>query len=336
MKTLKLDVTENGISKAAQILKNGGIVAIPTETVYGLAASAFCDNAVKKIFIAKGRPQDNPLIVHIESISDLEKIAVDIPDTAYALADAFWPGPLTIVLKKGCAVCESVSAGLDTVAVRMPADKTAREVIRVSGLPLAAPSANISGAPSPTTYNHVINDMDGKIDAVLMGGSCNVGVESSVVSLVGDTPKLLRPGAVTVEQLKQFLPNLTVDPAVLSEPEKGEKVASPGMKYKHYAPNKTVYLIEGESNKYVNFVNTKENALAVCFKDEQDKITVKNICYGDKNAPETLAHNLFEVLRLLDNEDAQCAYIHAPEKSGVGLAVYNRLIRAAAFKVINL
>lgn len=336
METKRLKTDKNGILAAADILNKGGIVAIPTETVYGLAASALCDEAVKKIFIAKGRPQDNPLIVHIADLEDLKKIAVNIPDSAYALAKAFWPGPLTMVLNKGGAVCKSVSTGLDTVAVRMPSDETARAVIAESGLPLAAPSANISGAPSPTSYTHVLNDMDGKIDAVLMGKDCTVGVESTVVSLAGGKPRLLRPGAVTVEQLKEFLPDLTVDPAVLMEPEKGQKVASPGMKYKHYAPKKTVYLVEGDGDKYINFVNTKKDALAVCFKDEADKITVKSICYGDENAPETLAHNLFEVLRLLDSEEAECAYIHAPEKSGVGLAVYNRLIRAAAFKVINL
>lgn len=336
MKTKRLKTDKNGILAAAQILNNGGIVAIPTETVYGLAASALNDEAVKKIFIAKGRPQDNPLIVHIAHISHLKKIAVDIPDSAYALAKAFWPGPLTMVLKKGTAVCESVSTGLDTVAVRMPSDETARRVIEVSGLPLAAPSANISGAPSPTSYTHVLNDMDNRIDAVLMGEDCTVGVESTVVSLVGETPRLLRPGAVTVEQLKEFLPDLTVDPAVLMEPEKGQKVASPGMKYKHYAPKKAVYLVEGDSDKYINFVNTKKNALAVCFSGEQESITVKSICYGDKNAPETLAHNLFEVLRGLDDEECEEAFVHAPAKVGVGLAVYNRLIRAAAFKVINL
>ena len=336
METKRLKTDKNGILAAAHILNNGGIVAIPTETVYGLAASALNDEAVKKIFIAKGRPQDNPLIVHIAHISHLKKIAVDIPDSAYALAKAFWPGPLTMVLKKGTAVCESVSTGLDTVAVRMPSDETARRVIEVSGLPLAAPSANISGAPSPTSYTHVLNDMDNRIDAVLMGEDCTVGVESTVVSLVGETPRLLRPGAVTVEQLKEFLPDLTVDPAVLMEPEKGQKVASPGMKYKHYAPKKTVYLVEGDSDKYINFVNTKKNALAVCFSGEQESITVKSICYGDKNAPETLAHNLFEVLRGLDDEKCEEAFVHAPTKAGVGLAVYNRLIRAAAFKVINL
>lgn len=336
METKRLKTDKNGILAAAHILNNGGIVAIPTETVYGLAASALNDEAVKKIFIAKGRPQDNPLIVHIAHISHLKKIAVDIPDSAYALAKAFWPGPLTMVLKKGTAVCESVSTGLDTVAVRMPSDETARRVIEVSGLPLAAPSANISGAPSPTSYTHVLNDMDNRIDAVLMGEDCTVGVESTVVSLVGETPRLLRPGAVTVEQLKEFLPDLTVDPAVLMEPEKGQKVASPGMKYKHYAPKKTVYLVEGDSDKYINFVNTKKNALAVCFSGEQESITVKSICYGDKNAPETLAHNLFEVLRGLDDEECEEAFVHAPAKAGVGLAVYNRLIRAAAFKVINL
>ena len=336
METKRLKTDKEGISAAAHILNSGGIVAIPTETVYGLAASALNDEAVKKIFIAKGRPQDNPLIVHIADISDLEKIAVDIPPCAYTLANNFWPGPLTMVLKKGNAVCESVSAGLDTVAIRMPSDETALEVIKVSGLPLAAPSANVSGAPSPTSYAHVLNDMDGKIDAVLLGGDCSVGVESTVISLVGEKPRLLRPGAVTAEQLGELLGEIVIDPAVLAEPEKGKAVASPGMKYKHYAPKKTVFLVEGDSDKYINFVNTKENAVAVCFEGEQEKIAVKSVCYGDGENPETLAHNLFEILRALDSDDTDAAYVHAPNKSGVGLAVYNRLIRAAAFKVITL
>lgn len=336
METKRLKTDKKGILAAAHILNNGGIVAIPTETVYGLAASALNDEAVKKIFIAKGRPQDNPLIVHVSDIVDLEKIAVDIPESAYALARAFWPGPLTMVLKKGDAVCESVSAGLDTVAIRMPSDETALEVIKVSGLPLAAPSANVSGAPSPTSYAHVLNDMDGKIDAVLLGENCSVGVESTVISLVGEKPRLLRPGAVTPEQLREHLGEIVIDSAVLAEPEKGKAVASPGMKYKHYAPKKTVFLVEGDSDKYINFVNTKENAVAVCFEGEQDKITLKSVCYGDGENPETLARNLFEILRALDGDETDAAYVHAPNKSGVGLAVYNRLIRAAAFKVITL
>lgn len=334
MITKKLATDENGIKTACEILKNGGIVAIPTETVYGLAASAYDDNAIKAVFSAKGRPQDNPLIVHISDMEMLNEIACDIPEAAYKCAQKFWPGPLTMVLKKGENVSECVSAGLDTVAVRMPSEKTAHSIIAKSRLPLAAPSANVSGKPSPTTANHVINDLDGKIDAVIMGNDCTVGVESTVITLVGEHPVLLRPGAVTLEQLKEILPDITVDKAVLSELSAGQKAASPGMKYKHYAPETETFLVEGES--FSEFVNQKENALAVCFMEESQDIKIPKLIYGSKENPESFANKLFATLRDVDKTGVKAVYVHAPEKNGVGLAVYNRLIRAAAFKVIKL
>ena len=265
---------DGSIKEAARILKNGGIAAIPTETVYGLAASALDEEAVKKVFIAKGRPQDNPLIVHIANINALNEIAADIPDGAYKCAEKFWPGPLTMVLKRTDKIPALVSAGLDTVAVRMPSDKTARDIITASGLPLAAPSANTSGKPSPTSAKYVIDDLDGKIDAVVMSGDCRVGVESTVITLVTSPPRLLRPGAVTVEQLREIFPDIVVDKAVLSEPEKGEKVASPGMKYKHYAPKTETYLVEGDSDSFAEFVNAKLDAAAVCFSEDGERINI--------------------------------------------------------------
>ena len=334
MITQKLSNDQNGILAACEILKNGGVVAIPTETVYGLAASAYDENAIKSVFVAKGRPQDNPLIVHISDMEMLSEIALDIPKTAIKCAQKFWPGPLTMVLKKSDKVNDSVSAGLKTVAVRMPSEKTAHSVIAKSRLPLAAPSANVSGKPSPTTANHVINDLDGKIDAVIMGEDSTVGVESTVITLVGEHPVLLRPGAVTLEQLKEILPDITVDKAVLSELEAGQKAASPGMKYKHYAPETETFLVEGES--FSEFVNQKENALAVCFLEESEEIKIPKLIYGTKENPESFANKLFAILRDVDNAGAKEVYVHAPEKQGVGLAVYNRLIRAAAFKVIKL
>ena len=334
MITQKLSNDQNGISVACEILKNGGVVAIPTETVYGLAASAYDENAIKSVFTAKGRPQDNPLIVHISDMEMLSEIALDIPKTAIKCAERFWPGPLTMVLKKSDKINDSVSAGLKTVAVRMPCEKTAHSVISESRLPLAAPSANVSGKPSPTTANHVINDLDGKIDAVIMGEDSTVGVESTVITLVGEHPVLLRPGAVTLEQLKEILPDITVDKAVLSELEAGQKAASPGMKYKHYAPETETFLVEGES--FSEFVNQKENALAVCFLEESEEIKIPKLIYGTKENPESFANKLFAILRDVDNAGAKEVYVHAPEKQGVGLAVYNRLIRAAAFKVIKL
>ncbi|MBE6781969.1 MAG: threonylcarbamoyl-AMP synthase [Ruminococcaceae bacterium] len=336
MQTVRLSDNKEGIVAAARILRDGGVVAIPTETVYGLAASAYNDNAIAKVFSAKGRPQDNPLIVHISSLDMLNEVAVEIPKEAEKLAEAFWPGPLTLVLKKSENVAQSVSKGLSTVAVRMPEDKVAREIIKQSCLPLAAPSANISGSPSPTTAEHVLADLDGRIDAVVMSGSSNVGLESTVVTLSVSPPTLLRPGAVTVEQLKKFLPDLVIDKAVLCEPLKDEQVASPGMKYKHYSPKTELFLVEAGSEAFVEFVNGKTDCAAICFDEDLDKIKTKALCYGSVSDPKTQASKLFSLLRKTDTLGVSKVYVHAPEKSGIGLAVYNRLIRAAAFKVITL
>ncbi len=339
METLKLDAIndyKNSVNQASQILKSGGIVAVPTETVYGLAASAYSNNAINAVFKAKGRPQDNPLIVHISSLDMLSDIAQDIPDIAYYCAKRFWPGPFTMILPKGNKIADSVSAGLNTVAVRFPSETVICDIIAKSGLPLAAPSANTSSRPSPTTANHVIEDLDGKINAVVMGNDCEFGVESTVVSLVGENPRLLRPGAITVEQLRMVLPNLIVDNAVLNKLEKNQKVASPGMKYKHYAPKTEAFLVEGCSNSFVRFVNSKQNCAAICFEEEYYSIAVPKISYGSKCNESDLAKNVFSVLRDVDKLEVKEVYIHAPSKNGVGLAVYNRLIRACGFRVIEL
>ena len=339
MTTKMLDAVkdyDNSVKLASQILKDGGIVAVPTETVYGLAASAYNDNAISAVFAAKGRPQDNPLIVHISNFDMLKEVARVVPESAYQCAKAFWPGPFTMVLPKGKKIANSVSAGLDTVAVRFPSEKTVCDIITTSGLPLAAPSANTSGRPSPTTAAHVCADLDGKIDAIVMGNDCTVGVESTVVSLCGDIPRLLRPGAVTPKQLKTILPNLVIDDAVLSKLKEGQTVASPGMKYKHYAPNTETFLVEGCSNSFVKFVNTKTDCAAICFDEEYYNVSIKKISYGSKRNESTLAQNLFSVLRKVDTLGVKEVYIHAPSKDGVGLAVYNRLIRACGFKVISL
>ncbi|MBQ9769471.1 MAG: threonylcarbamoyl-AMP synthase [Clostridia bacterium] len=336
MITARLTDDKKGIDTAADILKADGVVAIPTETVYGLAASAFSDEAIEKVFVAKGRPQDNPLIVHISDIDMISSAVSEFSPTAKTLADAFWPGPLTLVLKKNEKIAESVSRGLDTVAVRMPSHKVAREVIKAAGIPLAAPSANISGSPSPTTAEHVIADLDGRIDAVIMSGSSEVGVESTVVSLATEPPRLLRPGRVTAEELMEYIPNLVIDKAVLSEPEKGEKVASPGMKYKHYSPKTEVILISGSEEAFANFVNLQENCLAICFTEDEKSLACDYLSYGAKADGEAQAKSIFSLLRKADTLGKDKIYIHAPEKTGVSLAVYNRLIRAAAFRVIEL
>ena len=341
MTTQKLDALRdyNGaVKSAAEILCKGGIVAVPTETVYGLAASAYSDSAIKAVFEAKGRPQDNPLIVHISSLDMLTDVARDIPECAYSCAKTFWPGPFTMVLSKGENISESVSAGLDTVAVRFPANKTVCDIITASGLPLAAPSANTSGRPSPTAARHVIDDLDGKIDAVVCGEDSVVGVESTVVSLVGDKPRLLRPGAVTPEQLRKVLPDLVIDDAVLKQLKSDEKAASPGMKYKHYAPKAKVILVDGSPQDYVAYVNAHaaKGVVALCFDGEEEGLTVPYITYGARENHTQQAHRVFEALRLLDEQQAQVAYTACPSQEGVGLAVYNRLLRAAGFEVVTL
>ena len=336
MKTLKLKDDKNGIKTACEILKNGGIVAVPTETVYGLAANCHDERAVKKIFEAKGRPQDNPLIVHICNMEMLKDIAREIPEIALKCAKKFWPGPFTMILPKTDKIGDCISPNLDTVAIRLPDNKITAEIIRQSGLPLAAPSANRSGSPSPTTAEHVWADLEGRIDAVVYSDECSVGVESTVVTFCEHPPRLLRPGGVTAEQLKEIIPDIVLDKAVLAEPEKDKQVASPGMKYKHYAPKTESFLVEGESKAFAEFVNSKSDAVAICFKEDLEKIKIPTLCYGEAKSEETLAHSVFAALREVDQMGAKEVYIHAPTKTGIGLAVYNRLLRASGFKVITL
>ena len=334
MKTLLLKNTEEDIKTAAELLKNGGVVGIPTETVYGLAADALNPEAVKKIFKAKGRPGDNPLIVHICDFSDIERLnlVTKIPDTAKKLADAFWPGPLTMIMKKSDVIPNEVSAGLDTVAIRFPSHKTAQAIIRESGTVLAAPSANISGSPSPTTAQHVMNDMDGKIDAVLDGGASEVGLESTVITLAGDVPRVLRPGGITVEMLESVLGKVEVDDAVLHKLADNVKVASPGMKYKHYAPKAKITILDADSREFTEYVNSqkKEGLFALCFEEDVPFLQVPYISLGKDETDQ--AKHLFAALRELDERGAQEVYARCPSKQGVGLAVYNRLIRAAAYQ----
>lgn len=341
MNTQLLKDTIEDIDIAGKILRDGGVVGVPTETVYGLAANALDGEAVRKIFIAKGRPMDNPLIVHIASISDIEKFALvkEIPEKAKLLMDKFWPGPLTIIMKKGDVIPNEVSAGLDTVAIRFPSHKVANKIIKSADRPLAAPSANISGSPSPTTFGHVVNDMNGKIDAIVDGGSCDVGVESTVISLALDTPRLLRPGYVTVEDIEAVIGKIDVDKAVLNQIEKDEKVASPGMKYKHYSPKAKVVLLRGTSDKFIQFVNSnlKNDTACICYNEDKDKISMVTIPIGNEEDLEEQARNIFDALRKVDElEGINLVYAHCPSTDGVGMALYNRLIRAAAFEVINL
>ena len=336
MKTIFLDGKKpQDIIKAGEILAGGGLVAIPTETVYGLAADALNPEAVKKIFAAKGRPGDNPLIIHIADLSQWEPLVQSIPNSAKKLAEAFWPGPLTIILPKAGEVPLETSGGLDTVGVRFPAHPAAQAVIAAAGRPLAAPSANPSGRPSPTAFAHVKSDLTGRVDALLDGGDCGVGVESTVITLATPVPRVLRPGGVTVEQLRAVLGEVEVDPAVAAPLKDGERVTSPGMKYRHYAPKAAVTLIDASPEDYSNYVNSKSGYRALCFSEDTELLKIEYLSYGNRYDGTSQARDLFGVLYQLDEAGDAPILAHLPARRGVGLAVYNRLLRAAGFSVVN-
>ncbi|MGN0474707.1 MAG: L-threonylcarbamoyladenylate synthase [Acutalibacteraceae bacterium] len=339
LNTILLHNTDQDIARAGEILRGGGLVAIPTETVYGLAANALDGQAVAKIFKAKGRPQDNPLIVHISELSQWNALVREIPPQAMALAKAYWPGPLTIILPKSGIIPDEVSAGLDTVAVRFPSMRTTRKIIDAAGVPLAAPSANLSGSPSPTCAKHTMNDMAGRIEAVLDGGDCNFGVESTVVTLAGAVPRLLRPGAVTPEDLREVLGEVEIDEAVLGKLKEGAKAASPGMKYKHYSPKAEVTIVKSDLEAFCKMaekIDDKETTFALCFDGEERTVPLKCVTYGREDDSLTQSHRLFTALRELDEQGAEKVYARCPSTDGVGMAVYNRLLRAAGFNVIEL
>lgn len=324
------------INFAAGLLKNGEVVGIPTETVYGLAANAFDENAVRKIFAAKGRPADNPLIVHVSETEQISHLVKTVPQLAYKCAEKFWPGPLTMIMPKSDKIPLVTSGGLDTVGIRMPSHETARQLISACGFPLAAPSANLSGSPSPTTAQHVFDDMNGRIPAIIDGGNCDVGVESTVISFDGNSIRLLRPGYISVEDLRQITENVIVDNGVLEKIDNNTKVRSPGMKYKHYAPKAEVTIVIGSAESFRRYVKKYGDEDTVCMVfDESDGkgLECRVISYGKSNDEQ--AKELFDVLRELDKIGAKKVFARCPRKDGVGLAVYNRLLRAAAFRVVN-
>lgn len=325
-------------AQAGALLRTGKLVAIPTETVYGLAGNALDGQAVHDIFTAKGRPQDNPLIVHLAAPDWLPRYAAEISEAARKLVDAFWPGPLTIVLPKRNVLSPAVSAGLPTVGFRCPSHPVASAVIEAAGVPLAAPSANRSGSPSPTTAAHVLADLNGRIDAAVDAGVCEVGVESTVVALHGDVPHILRPGGVTPAQLKAALGAVEIDPAVLEGLADNQKAASPGMKYKHYAPKAKVTILKGTLGAFSDYAraHAPDGTFALCFDGEQTHIGLPCISYGSAADPSSQARGLFGALRALDAQGAKTVFARCPEEDGVGLAVYNRLLRAAGFSVITL
>ena len=324
------DYSEKSVKKAADILKNGGVVAIPTETVYGLAANALDENAVRSIFAAKGRPQDNPLIVHISEIEMIKPLVEDIPAIAKRLAEQFWPGPLTMIFNKTSVIPSVTSGGLSTVAVRMPENEAARAIIEECGFPLAAPSANTSGKPSPTSAEHVFEDMNGKIPLIIDGGECSVGVESTVICFKDSKIHILRPGGVTKEMLAEF-GEVEVDKAVEAAPAPDEKVISPGMKYKHYSPKADVFIIDAHGEKFAEYCreNSDDKTLFLSCGEREGFLN-----YGETS--ELQARRLFSLLRLSDEKGAERVFVEMPSKEGVGLAVYNRLLRAAGFKIISV
>lgn len=339
MDTKVLLPTEENIEYAAKLLNDGEVIGMPTETVYGLAANAFDENAVEKIFIAKGRPQDNPLIVHINSLEMLQSLVKEVPPVAYKLAEKFWPGPLTMIFNKNDNVPLAVTAGLSTVAVRFPSNKVANALITKTGMPLAAPSANTSGRPSPTSANHVYNDLNGKISAILDGGTCEYGLESTVILLNDDENiTLLRPGSVTVEMLESAVPYVTVDKGVLHEIKANEQVLSPGMKHTHYSPTAKVIIIDSDFEHFKNFIEQHDykNIGAMVFEGEEKELDVPCVTFGDKDDELLQAKLLFSSLRAIDDLGVSTIYARMPKKDGIGLAIFNRLIRAAGFEVIEL
>lgn len=337
MQTTVINITteyDRALSESARLIKNGEVVGIPTETVYGLAANALDENAVKKIYIAKGRPSDNPLIVHISDISELSPLVAEIPEKVKIMAKKFWPGPLTMIMKKSGIIPNTTSGGLDTVAVRMPESEYARAIIKACGVPLAAPSANLSGSPSPTNAKYVYDDMNGRIPLIIDGGRSKIGVESTVITFAGDVPTLLRPGGVTVEEIRNTIGEIRVDDAVLHELHDGETAASPGMKYKHYAPNADITILKGSLEQFIKYTKDKE-FFALVFEGEE-KYFKNAVTYGKPLDAVSEANRLFDALRELDEKGAKTVYARCPELSGVGLAVYNRLIRSAGFNIIEL
>lgn len=325
---------------AGALLRAGEVVGIPTETVYGLAANALDPVAVSHIFEAKGRPQDNPLIVHIASLDSVQQIATEFPPEAQALAKDYWPGPLTIILPKQDIIPMITSGGLNTVGIRFPSHPIAQAIIRAAGVPLAAPSANLSGRPSTTTAQHVMEDLNGKIAAVVDGGPCTVGVESTVVSLCGERPRLLRPGGISLEQLEAVLGTVEVDRALREKIDDTEKVSAPGMKYRHYAPKAPVTVVFGTPEASADYIYAQlgENSGVLCFDDCAARFAGKAVVetFGPSDDAAEQAREVFDALRRFDETTCTEIYAQCPPSDGIGLAVSNRIKKAAGFHIIDL
>ena len=331
--------------EAAEVIKNGGLVGIPTETVYGLGANALDTSASRKIYEAKGRPSDNPLIAHISGMDELPALVSEIPEAGRKLAEKYWPGPLTMVFPKSDIVPYGTTGGLDTVAIRMPSDPIANRLIRLAGVPVAAPSANTSGRPSPTKAEHVIEDMNGKIEMIIDGGEVGIGLESTIVDVSGEIPMLLRPGAITIEMLRETLGRVEIDPAILGPLSADVKPKAPGMKYRHYAPKAEMTLVEGEMANVVAFINREAKAaldagksVGIICTEESRSLYEGGILkvIGSREHEETVAHNLFAVLREFDDRQVDCIFSESFSKDRLGQAIMNRLCKAAGYHIVNV
>lgn len=355
----KENMRDESLLEAADILRRGGLVAFPTETVYGLGANALDEEAARKIYAAKGRPSDNPLIAHISDTRELKGLVAKIPEAGKKLIEAYWPGPLTIIFAKSSAVPYGTTGGLDTVAVRMPSDPVANRLIHLAGVPIAAPSANTSGRPSPTTAGHVYQDMNGRIEMILDGGPVGIGMESTIVDVTGEVPVLLRPGAVTIEMLRDTLGQVEVDPAIAGPMREDVRPKAPGMKYRHYAPKAELILVEEETPEDRAGQNRKDAGdrvvRAICEKALEDMGAGKQvgiICtdetrdrypgqakvrsLGLREREETIAHNLFAVLREFDDLKVDRIYSESFSKEHLGQAIMNRLTKAAGYHVLKV
>ncbi len=333
------------MEEASEILKNGGMVAFPTETVYGLGADALDEEASAKIYRAKGRPSDNPLIVHISDMEQIDRLVKRVPDKARKIMERFWPGPLTVILEKSDIVPKGTTGGLDTVAIRMPSHPVAMELIRVSGVPVAAPSANVSGRPSPTQSSHVEEDLCGKIDMIIDGGPVGIGIESTIVDCTCDTPVILRPGYITKEMLEDIIGDVDVDKALMKPMSEGVVPKAPGMKYKHYAPKADLTMYHGDIKNVENKINemTKADTAAgrkvgIIASDETlDKYPLGTvISIGKRSDEDTIAHNLYRVLREFDSLGVDVIYGETFEDNRLGQAIMNRLLKAAGYHVENV
>lgn len=343
MLTQILQPTDEAIQAASRTFAEGGLVAFPTETVYGLGANALDAQAVLGIFAAKGRPADNPLIVHVPTVEDVEPLCHP-NEAARRLMERFCPGPLTIIMPRKPCVPDAVTAGLDTVAVRIPSHPVAQKLLRDCRLPIAAPSANTSGKPSPTTAQHVYHDLNGKLPIILDGGACQVGLESTVISVAGDIPTVLRPGGVTPEMLLEVLPQVRVADSVLRPLHAGEKALSPGMMYKHYAPGGVLTMVRGEPSNvertclklYREARQAGKTARILAFEEHLPAYAgAEALSIGRLAQPETVSHRLFAVLRQMDDEGVEVLFSEILPAEGLGLAIMNRLSRAAAFRTID-